>query len=172
MKAWTSAPLEDLKAASGGIEDPGSARGALYAASRLRDQQSVALVSDYQPLEHHYSEWVLQVHVMSEFARRGLERIQEALGLVLAYFSLGKEEFIRRYLSTKPELLSHATTAQSYQRIVTDLANPAQIKLVTAPVGRNLLILAGPGSGKNQNGCPSLRLPASRSATKRAGMLL
>ena len=107
-------------------------------------------VSDYQPLEHHYNERVLQVHVMSEFARRGLERIQEALGLVLAYFSLGKEEFIRRYLSTKPELLSHATTAQSYQRIVTDLANPAQIKLVTAPVGRNLLILAGPGSGKTK----------------------
>ncbi len=107
-------------------------------------------VSDYQPLAHHYHERVLQVHVMSEFARRGLERIHEALRLVLAYFSLGKEEFIRRYLSAKPELLSHATTAQSYQRIVTDLENPAQIKLVTAPVGRNLLILAGPGSGKTR----------------------
>lgn len=106
--------------------------------------------SDYQPLEHHYQERVLQVHVMSEFARRGLARIQEALGLVLAYFSLGKDEFIRRYLNTKPELLKHATTAQSYQRIVTDLANPAQIKLVTAPIGRNLLILAGPGSGKTK----------------------
>jgi ATP-dependent DNA helicase RecQ len=106
--------------------------------------------SDYQPLEHHYQERVLQVHVMSEFARRGLARIQEALGLVLAYFSLGKDEFIRRYLNTKPELLKHATTAQSYQRIVTDVANPAQIKLVTAPIGRNLLILAGPGSGKTK----------------------
>jgi ATP-dependent DNA helicase RecQ len=107
-------------------------------------------VSDYQPLEHHYRERILQVHVMSEFARRGLDRIQEALGLVLAYFSLGKEEFIRRYLSCKPELLNHATTVQSYQRIVTDLANSAQIRLVTAPVGRNLLILAGPGSGKTK----------------------
>jgi len=61
---------------------------------------------------------------MSEFARRGLERIQEAWAWCLAYFSLGKEEFIRRYLSTKPELLSHATTAQSYRALVTDLANP------------------------------------------------
>jgi ATP-dependent DNA helicase RecQ len=106
--------------------------------------------SDYQPLEHYYQERILQVHVMSEFARRGLARIQEALSLVLAYFSLRKDEFIRRYLNTRPELLKHATTAQSYQRIVTDLANPAQIKLVTAPVGRNLLILAGPGSGKTK----------------------
>jgi ATP-dependent DNA helicase RecQ len=106
--------------------------------------------ADYQPLEHHYRERVLQVHVMSEYARRGLEAIREALALVLAYFSMGKEEFIRRYLSTRPELLGHATTAQSFQRIVTDLGNPQQLKIVTAPVGRNLLILAGPGSGKTR----------------------
>jgi ATP-dependent DNA helicase RecQ len=106
--------------------------------------------SHYQPLEHHYRERVLQVHVMSEYARRGLAAIREALGLVLAYFSMGKDEFIRRYLATKPELLQHATTAHSFQRIVTDLGNPAQIKIVTAPVGRNMLILAGPGSGKTR----------------------
>lgn len=36
--------LEDLHAASGRINDPSSARGALYAATRLRDQQFVSLV--------------------------------------------------------------------------------------------------------------------------------
>ncbi|MHB9006270.1 MAG: RecQ family ATP-dependent DNA helicase, partial [Limisphaerales bacterium] len=105
-------------------------------------------VAHYQPLQHHYLERVLQVHVMSEYARRGLERIREALGLVLAYFTLNKDAFVRRYLGTRPELLQHATTAASFQRIVTDLANPAQLKVVTAPLHRNLLILAGPGSGK------------------------
>ena len=104
-------------------------------------------VADYQPLEHHYQERVLQVHVMSEYARLGLERIQAALELVLAYFTLAKDEFLRRYFQAKPDLLQHATTAHSFQRIVTDLASPAQIKMVTAPPGRNLLILAGPGSG-------------------------
>jgi ATP-dependent DNA helicase RecQ len=104
----------------------------------------------YQPLQHHYRERVFQVHVMSEFARRGLARIREALSLVLAYFSLDKETFIRRFLGTKPELLEHATTAHSFQRIVSDLANPAQVKVVTAPTHRNLLILAGPGSGKTR----------------------
>jgi ATP-dependent DNA helicase RecQ len=106
--------------------------------------------SDYQPLEHHYKERVLQVHVMSEYARLGAERIQAAIELVLAYFKLGKEDFLRRYLKTKPELLQHATTAQSFQRIVTDLSNPAQVRIVTAPVSRNMLILAGPGSGKTR----------------------
>ena len=106
--------------------------------------------SDYQPLEHHYKERVLQVHVMSEYARLGLERIQAALELVLAYFTLAKEEFLRRYFRAKPDLLQHATTASSFQRIVTDLANPAQIRVVTAPPNRNMLILAGPGSGKTR----------------------
>src|ERR1035437_8062758 len=107
-------------------------------------------VADYQPLEHHYKERILQVHVMSEYARLGLERIQAALELVLAYFTLTKDEFLRRYFQAKPDLLQHATTAHSFQRIVTDLASPAQIKVVTAPLGRNMLILAGPGSGKTR----------------------
>ena len=106
--------------------------------------------SHYEPLAHHYRERVLQVHVMSEYAHRGLERITEALRLVLAYFTLEKEEFIRRFLATKPDLLNHATTARSFQRIVTDLGNAAQIKIVTAPISRNMLILAGPGSGKTR----------------------
>ncbi|HVV73478.1 MAG TPA: UvrD-helicase domain-containing protein, partial [Verrucomicrobiae bacterium] len=106
--------------------------------------------SDYQPLEHHYKERILQVHVMSEYARLGLERIQAALELVLAYFTLAKDEFLRRYFRTKPDLLQHATTANSFQRIVTDLSNPAQIRIVTAPPGRNMLVLAGPGSGKTK----------------------
>ena len=106
--------------------------------------------ADYQPLEHHYKERILQVHVMSEYARLGLDRIQAALELVLAYFTLAKDEFLRRYFQAKPELLQHATTGHSFQRIVTDLANPAQIKVVTAPLGRNMLILAGPGSGKTR----------------------
>ncbi|MCP5528041.1 MAG: RecQ family ATP-dependent DNA helicase [Verrucomicrobiales bacterium] len=106
--------------------------------------------ADFQPLQHHYSERVLQIHVMSEYARRGMERIREALGLVLAYFTLGKDEFVRRYLGSRPELLQHATTAQSFQRIVTDLDNPPQIRIVTAPENPNLLVLAGPGSGKTR----------------------
>ena len=107
-------------------------------------------VAHYQPLRHHYQERVLQVHVMSEYARRGLDRIREALQLVLAYFTMDQETFVRRFLGDQPELLEHATTARSYQRIVTELDHAAQIKIVTAPVQRNLLILAGPGSGKTR----------------------
>lgn len=44
MAQRIAAFLEDLNAASGRISDPNTARGALYQATRLRDQQFVALV--------------------------------------------------------------------------------------------------------------------------------
>lgn len=106
--------------------------------------------SDFQPLEHHYKERILQVHVMSEYARLGLQRVQSAVDLVLNYFALPKDEFLRRYFRSRPDLLEHATTADSFQKIVTDLANPSQIRVVAAPLNRNMLILAGPGSGKTR----------------------
>jgi ATP-dependent DNA helicase RecQ len=108
------------------------------------------LVADYEPLHHHYRERMLQVHVMAEYARRGLGRIEDARDLVVGYFAMRKEEFVRRFFGPRPELLAHATTARSFQRIVTDLANRAQIRIVTAPVDGNLLVLAGPGSGKTR----------------------
>jgi len=106
--------------------------------------------TDFEPLASHYRERILQVHVMGEYARRGLERMEEALELVLAYFRLGREEFVQRYVPLKAAVREHATTAASYERIVTDLENADQIRIVTAPLNRNLLVLAGPGSGKTR----------------------
>lgn len=107
-------------------------------------------VTDFEPLAAHYRERILQVHVMGEYARRGLERMEEAMQLVLAYFKLGREEFVQRYVPLKAAIREHATTATSYERIVTDLENPDQIRIVTAPLRANLLVLAGPGSGKTR----------------------
>jgi ATP-dependent DNA helicase RecQ len=59
--------------------------------------------SDYQPLAHHYGERTLQVHVITEYARRALAQIRDALKLVLAYFTMEKEAFTRLYFGSKPD---------------------------------------------------------------------
>ncbi len=105
---------------------------------------------DYSPLEYHYRERIFQVHVMNEYARLGAERITQALGLVAAYFSLGRKAFVRRYFAGCREMIERATSRESYRRIVEDLANPVQIALVAAPEEQNMLVLAGPGSGKTR----------------------
>jgi ATP-dependent DNA helicase RecQ len=104
----------------------------------------------YEALRHHYQERIFQVHVMNEYAKRGLERMQEALALVLAYFTTDKESFIARYFMHQREMLERATTAKSYRLIVDSLGNPDQQRIVTASRSRNLLVLAGPGSGKTR----------------------
>ncbi|MEN6441934.1 MAG: RecQ family ATP-dependent DNA helicase [Syntrophobacter sp.] len=106
--------------------------------------------NDYEPLAHHYRERIFQVHGMNEYARLGAREIGKALELVVAYFTLSKTDFIRRYFPGKREMLERATSQESYRKIVDDLANPAQSRIVSGDEDTNTLILAGPGSGKTK----------------------
>ncbi len=106
--------------------------------------------ADYVPLADHYREKNFQVHVIQEYARLGLARLSDALAFVLAYFSLPRQAFIRRYFAGRREILERATTHESWQRIVEDLRHPVQQALVTGEEDANRLVLAGPGSGKTR----------------------
>jgi ATP-dependent DNA helicase RecQ len=106
--------------------------------------------TDFEPLAQHYKERTFQIHVMNEYARLGLRAISRALELVLAYFTMEKAAFIKRYFPGRKDILDRATGEASYQRIVKDLANPGQMQVVTAGDEANILILAGPGSGKTR----------------------
>jgi ATP-dependent DNA helicase RecQ len=103
---------------------------------------------DYKPLAVHYREKRLQVHVMKRYADLALEKLADALTLVLDYFALGRIRFINKYFAHDKDLLDKAATAESYRMIVENLHNPVQISAVGKPVEDNMLILAGPGSGK------------------------
>lgn len=105
---------------------------------------------DYAPLDHHYRERIFQVHVMNEYARLGVEKIGRALELVLAYFTLDKAAFIKRYFPGRKDMLERAVSQEAYRKIVDALGNPAQMDVVRAEDDANLLILAGPGSGKTR----------------------
>ncbi|MDO9269721.1 MAG: RecQ family ATP-dependent DNA helicase [Methylobacter sp.] len=105
---------------------------------------------DFEPLSQHYSERIFQVHVINEYAKYGLDKISHALAFVVAYFSTDKTEFVKRYFSDRKDILERATSQQSFQRIVGDLQNPEQMALVASGEDDNLLILAGPGSGKTR----------------------
>lgn len=106
--------------------------------------------NDFAPLKTHYGERNFQIHVMNEYAKQAMDTINAARGLVNSYFQDEKEDFINRFFPDREKTLQRATSEQSYQKIVDDLHNHAQETIVSAGTSRNILVLAGPGSGKTR----------------------
>lgn len=106
--------------------------------------------SDYAELALHYKDKIIQVHVMAEYARLALGKIQAAMSFIVEYFSLDRDEFVRRYFAGRKDVLEMATTEAAHRRILTDLQNPEQQSIVAAYVEGSHLVLAGPGSGKTR----------------------
>ena len=106
---------------------------------------------DFGPLRFHYEEQVLQIHVMAEYAQQGLESMADAVRLAMDYFTLSQEDFLRRWLPNRERELARQTTRESWRSIVDDLGNPVQQRIVADDrVQTNVLVLAGPGSGKTR----------------------
>jgi ATP-dependent DNA helicase RecQ len=106
--------------------------------------------SDYAELALHYKDKIIQVHVMAEYARLALEKIQAAMAFIVDYFGMDRDEFVRRYFAGRQDILEMATTEAAHRRILTDLQNPEQQAIVAAPPEGSHLVLAGPGSGKTK----------------------
>ena len=107
--------------------------------------------TDFASLKLHYGEQVLQIHVMAEYAQQGLESKADALRLAIDYFTLSEEDFLRRWLADRNKETSQQTTPESWRRIVENLNNPTQRRIVADERKQtNVLVLAGPGSGKTR----------------------
>ncbi|WP_446830828.1 UvrD-helicase domain-containing protein [Candidatus Foliamicus sp.] len=106
--------------------------------------------ADYEPLKIHYREQVLQIHVMAEFATRGLETVSAALRLAMDYFSMERAAFMARWLPDRDAELARETTPETWRAVVEELSS-AQRRIVTENQDQtNVLVLAGPGSGKTR----------------------
>ena len=106
---------------------------------------------DYEPLELHYGEQTQQIHIMEEYAARGLQRMEDAHALADDYFIIPQQQFIAKWLAHRADGLRLQTTPQNYSRIVEQLNNPVQRRIVTdSRRNPNVLVLAGPGSGKTR----------------------
>ena len=117
----------------------------------LSNEKRGFLKADFVPLKDHYQEQVLQIHVMAEYAQRALERMADALHLAMDYFSLQQDDFIKRWLPGRSKELGMQTTPESWRRIVDELNNSTQQRIVSDEREQtNVLVLAGPGSGKTR----------------------
>ncbi|MCY3553962.1 MAG: RecQ family ATP-dependent DNA helicase [Gemmatimonadetes bacterium] len=118
---------------------------------KLADDRRGFAKVDFEPLNQHYKGQVRQIHVMAEFAQRGLEDMAEALRLAMDYFSLKQDDFLRRWLPDREKETERETTPESWRAIVESLKNSSQQRIVADDHEQlNMLVLAGPGSGKTR----------------------
>lgn len=107
--------------------------------------------ADFTPLEEHYAEQTLQTHVMATYAETGLRTMADAARLSEDYFLLNKEQFMKRWMPGMAREVRRQTTSASWKAIVESLGNKVQQDIVTDDRDRtNVLVLAGPGSGKTR----------------------
>ncbi len=118
---------------------------------RLSPEKRKFQKPDFEPLSQHYSGQVEQIHVMAEYAQRGLAAVADAIRLALDYFSLDHGAFMAKWLPGREKDLQLQTTPESWRAIVESLAKGDQQSIVTDERKKaNLLVLAGPGSGKTR----------------------
>ena len=118
---------------------------------KLRQGTKKFTDEDFKPLSDHYTEQTIQIHIMGTYAETGLEDIESAQKLARDYFVLGRDRFLDTWLPGKEREILFQTTAQSRNMIVSELNNPTQQKIVSDKrVQTNVLVLAGPGSGKTR----------------------
>lgn len=118
---------------------------------RLTPEKRGFLKADFLALKQHYDEQIVQIHIVVEYAQRGLQAMTDAVRLAMDYFKLQREEFLRLWLPEREKELARQTTPQSWRAIVKSLNNLVQQRIVTDDREQaNVLILAGPGSGKTR----------------------
>jgi len=107
-------------------------------------------VEDYQKLKEYYESKVQQIHIVGEYARKMITDYKDALQFVDDYFQLNYSSFLNKYFkgSRQNEIIRNITPAK-FKQLFGELS-PTQLKIIKDNETKNIVVAAGPGSGKTR----------------------
>jgi len=107
-------------------------------------------VEDYQILEEFYENKIQQIHIVGEYATKMLSDYKDALQFVDDYFHLNYNSFLNKYFpgSRQNEIRRNITPAK-FRQLFGELS-PSQLKIINDKEAKNIVVTAGPGSGKTR----------------------
>ena len=117
--------------------------------TRVKEPKNQFTQKDYQKLGDHYSNKIQQIHIVGEYARKRLENYEKALTYVNDYFRLPYEEFLSTYFPRRKTEITRAITPKKFQDLIGYLDSD-QTNIIKDNKSSNILVLAGPGSGKTK----------------------
>ncbi|MDF1561102.1 MAG: RecQ family ATP-dependent DNA helicase [Bacteroidales bacterium] len=114
-----------------------------------QDNRKRYTVEDYHSLNRFYENKVQQIHIVGEYARKMLSDYRDALQFVEDYFRLNYPSFLHKYFRGRQDDMARSLTPAKFRQLFGELS-PAQLNIIKDNVAQNIVVAAGPGSGKTR----------------------
>ena len=105
---------------------------------------------DYRMLQEFYQQRIQQIHIVGEYAHLMVRNYEEALGFVSDYFRMDYRAFLAKYFrGNRQQEINRNITAEKYERLFGSLS-PVQQEIINDDQAGQIVVAAGPGSGKTR----------------------
>lgn len=103
---------------------------------------------NYKILQDFYTQKMQQIHIIGEYANLMTSNLHQALAYVFDYFNMDYMLFIRKYFrGNRYGEIQKNITATRYNKLFGKLSS-IQREIIDDDVSKNIVVTAGPGSGK------------------------
>ena len=107
-------------------------------------------LDDYQKLEQFYQNRTQQIHIVGEYAQKMIDDYVGALQFVDDYFRLNYPSFLNKYFKgSRQQEISLNLTPAKYRELIGELSL-TQSAIISDKTSKNIVVAAGPGSGKTK----------------------
>ncbi len=105
---------------------------------------------DYKKLNLFYENKIQQIHIVGEYAKKMINDYKDAVQFVEDYFQLNYSAFLYKYFKgSRQNEIKRNITPRKFRELFGTLS-PAQLKIINDQSSKNIVVAAGPGSGKTK----------------------